>query len=177
MTPQQTHVVVTLVLLALIAWRLQARIRRMITRQRLSTMRPWMNVVLFPLLIAVLALGSHMQPLAQASLAGGAALGAALGIIGLRLTRFEVSAEGLYYTPSAHIGVVLSVLLVCRIAWRFLRTGFQASPVAPSGAVALTPLTLALLGTLAGYYFAYAVGLLRWAAKSRSLSPKPQAPS
>jgi len=177
MTPQQTHVVVTLVLLAFIAWRLQARIRRMIARQKLSTMRPWVNVILFPLLIAVLALGSHTQPLAQASLAGGAVLGAALGVIGLRLTRFEVSAEGLYYTPSAHIGVVLSVLLVCRIAWRFLRTGFPASPVAPSGAVALTPLTLALFGTLAGYYFAYAVGLLRWAAKSRSLSPKPQTPS
>jgi len=176
MTPQQTHVLVTLVLLAFIAWRLQARIRRMIARQKLSTTRPWVNVVLFPLLIAILAFGSHLHPPAQASLAGGVALGVALGVIGLRLTRFEVSAEGLYYTPSAHIGVALSVLLVARIAWRFVTTGFPPSAAAPA-APALTPLTLALLGTLAGYYFAYAVGLLRWAAKSRSLSPRPQTPS
>jgi len=30
----------------------------------------------------------------------------------------------------------------------------------------LTPLTLALIGTLAGYYCAYAVGLLRWASRT-----------
>jgi hypothetical protein len=34
-----------------------------------------------------------------------------------------------------------------------------------------------LLGTLAGYYFTYAVGLLRWSGRSRALSPRPQSPS
>jgi hypothetical protein len=40
----------------------------------------------------------------------------------------------------------------------------------------LTPLTLLLVGTLAGYYWTYAVGLLRWSARSRdSAGPLPGA--
>lgn len=178
MTPQESHALVTVVVVLLIAWRLHARIRRLIGRQKLSPVRPWINVVVFPVLIALLALGSHRHPLPAGSLAGGTALGIALGVIGLRLTRFEVTAEGLYYTPSAHIGIALSVLLVARILWRFLSVGFPgpAAGPPPPGST-LTPLTLALLGTLAGYYFTYAVGLLRWSVKSRSLSPQPQTPS
>jgi membrane protein CcdC involved in cytochrome C biogenesis len=178
MTPQQTHILITVLFVALIAWRMHARVRRLIGRQKLSPARPWINVVLFPVLVALLALGSHLQPLAAGALAGAVALGVALGVFGLRQTRFEVTAEGLYYTPSAHIGVALSVLVLARIVWRFLVVGGfpGAAPGAPPGNT-LTPLTLALLGTFAGYYFTYAVGLLRWAAKSRSLSPRPQTPS
>jgi len=178
MTPQQTHILVTVLFVALIAWRMHARIRRLIGRQRLSPARPWINVVLFPVLVGLLTLGSHLHPLAAASLAGGTALGIALGVYGLRLTRFEVTTEGLYYTPSAHIGIALSVLVVARILWRFLVVGFPgSSPGTPPPGATLTPLTLALVGTLAGYYFTYAVGLLRWAAKNRSLSPRPETPS
>jgi hypothetical protein len=178
MTPQQTHVLVTILFVALIAWRMHARIRRLIGRQKLSPGRPWINVVLFPVLVGFLALGSHLHPPAAASLAGGIALGIALGVYGLRLTRFEVTTEGLYYTPSAHIGVALSVLVVARILWRFLIVGFPgSSPGTPPPGTPLTPLTLALVGTLAGYYFTYAVGLLRWAAKSRNLSARPETPS
>jgi hypothetical protein len=178
MTPQLTHILVTVLLVALIAWRMHARIRRLIGRQKLSPGRPWINVVLFPVLVGFLALGSHLHPLAAGSLVGGAALGIALAVVGLRLTRFEVTAEGLYYTPSAHIGIALSVLVVARILWRFLTVGFPGpgTPPPPPGS-SLTPLTLALLGTLAGYYFTYAVGLLRWSMKSRALSPGPQTPS
>lgn len=178
MTPQQTHLLVTILFVALIAWRMHARIRRLIGRQKLSPGRPWINVVLFPVLVALLALGSRLHPLAAGALAGGAALGTALGVYGLRLTRFEATTEGLYYTPSAHIGIALSVLLVARILWRFLMVGFPGSePGTAPPANTLTPLTLALLGTIAGYYFTYAVGLLRWAAKSRNLSAPTQTPS
>jgi hypothetical protein len=103
MTPQATHALLTAALIALIAWRLYSRIRRAIGRQRLSRVRPWITIVLFPLLLALLAFGSRTQPLVETSLAAGAAAGIALGILGLRLTRFEVTAEGLFYTPSAHI--------------------------------------------------------------------------
>lgn len=177
MTPQQTHILVTILFIALIAWRMHARIRRLIGRQKLSPSRPWINVVLFPVLVALLAAGSRLHPLAAGSLVAGAALGAALGVVGLRLTRFEITTEGLYYTPSAHIGIALSVLLVARILWRFVVVGFP-TPGAPSPpGNSLTPLTLALLGTLAGYYFTYAVGLLRWSAKSRNLSAGQETPS
>jgi len=178
MTPQHTQLLVSIGIVALIAWRLQARMRRLIGRQRLSPVRPWINTVLFPVVVALLALGSRAHPPAVLALAGGAALGIMLGVLGLKLTRFEVTAEGLYYTPSAHIGVALSVLLVCRIAWRLLAHGLPGSAAgsAPPGA-ALTPLTLLLIGTLAGYYWTYAVGLLRWQGRSRGLSRGAQSPS
>jgi hypothetical protein len=163
---------VTIAILALIAWRLYYRIRRTIGRQRLSPARPWVTVVLFPLVVVLLAWASRTQPLAGAALAGGVALGIGLGLIGLRLTRFERTAEGLYYTPSAHLGIALSALLVCRIAWRFMVNGLPAAGAGPPPpAAALGPLTLLLVGTLAGYYVTYAVGLLRWSLSEPQTPP------
>ena len=168
--PHSSQALFTAAIIALIAWRLYARIRRQIGRQRLSPVRPWVSVVLFPLLIALLALATRALPAAEACLAGGAALGIGLGFLGLRLTRFEQSPDGLYYTPSAHLGVILSTLLVSRIVYRFVVVGFPGATVGapPPAASALTPLTMLLIGTLGGYYACYALGLLRWAARCRS---------
>lgn len=178
MTPSAQHVLVTIAIIALIAWRMHSRIRRTIGRQRLSPVRPWITIVLFPLVIALLAFASLRAPQPiWIYLAGGAVAGIGLGLLGLRLTRFEVTPAGRFYTPSAHLGVALSVLLVCRIAWRFAAGGFPGSAgasSAPPGA-SLTPLTLLLVGMLAGYYTTYAVGLVRWSARSRDLLPS-QAP-
>jgi membrane protein CcdC involved in cytochrome C biogenesis len=172
--PAAQHALVTLAILALIAWRLYARIRRTVGRQRLSPVRPWVTVVLFPLLVALLAFVARSHAPAAAALGGGAVVGVGLGLLGLRLTRFEVSPEGRYYTPSAHLGVALSTLLVCRIFYRFFVYGLPGSSLG-AAPPPLTPLTLLLLGTLAGYYTTYAVGLLRWSWRSRA-APGVQAP-
>jgi hypothetical protein len=166
--PLPSQGLLTAALVALIAWRMYARVRRTIGRQRLSRVRPWVSVLLFPMLIVVLALGSRTVPVAQGSLLAGSALGIGLGVLGVRLTRFEDSPEGRYYTPNAHIGVVLSTLLLCRIAYRFVAGGFPNPAIGtpPSAPHALTPVTLMLIGTLAGYYCTYSAGLLRWAARS-----------
>ena len=168
--PPSSQALFTAAIIALIAWRLYARMRRSIGRQRLSPLRPWLAVTLFPLLVVLLALSTRALPVAEGCLAAGAALGIGLGVLGLRLTRFERSSEGLYYTPSAHLGVILSTLLLCRIVYRFAAGGFPGAAVntPPPSANALTPLTLLLVGTLAGYYACYAAGLLRWAARCRS---------
>src|SRR5271156_3891015 len=124
MTPQATHALLTAAIIALIAWRLYSRVRRTIGRQRLSRVRPWITIAIFPLLLVLLGFATHTQPLAQGSLVAGAVVGIALGVLGLRLTRFEVTGEGMFYTPSAHLGVALSTLLVFRIAYRFVVGGF-----------------------------------------------------
>src|SRR5271170_413582 len=111
MTPSVQHALVTIAIIALIAWRLQSRMRRMIGRQRLSPVRPWVTMLIFPLLLALLAFAAREQPMLWGYLACGVAVGIGLGVLGLRLTRFEATTEGLYYTPSAHLGVALSVLL------------------------------------------------------------------
>jgi hypothetical protein len=166
LTPQQ--LLITGAVIALIAWRMYSRIRRVIGRQQLSVKRVWIRIVVFPLVIALLAFSPAMHTEALGYLACGVAIGAALGVLGLRLTRYEVTAQGLFYTPSAHLGIALSTLLIARIAYRFALYGLPGAGAAgPPRVSTLTPLTMLLLGTLAGYYWTYAVGLLRWSARPR----------
>jgi len=162
---------------ALLVWRLYARARRVIGRQKLSAVRPWLTVTLFPLLLAMMALGTLAHPANGAALLAGVLVGTGLGIVGHRLTTFEVTPQGLYYTPNAHLGIALSLLFAGRIAWRFFQLsldgGAPANPYGP-GFVS-SPLTLLIFGTLAGYYVAYAAGLLRW-RRQAGPSPSPAAP-
>ncbi len=163
----------TVALIAFIAWRVYWRFRRSIGRQRFVAARSWLSVALFPLLLVLVAVGVRLQPPALGScLAGGLVLGVALGLLGLRLTRFEVAPDGLYYVPSAHLGIALSTLLVARIAYRYVSaSAAPGDPGAAPVAMHLTPLTLALVGMLGGYYVTYAVGLLRWSVRQRRPPP------
>ena len=150
---------------ALLLWRTYSRIRRMVGRQRLSKVRPWITVVVFPLILALLVTASIAKPTSLLALAGGAAVGLGLGIYGLRVTRFENTPQGMFYTPSAHVGIALSLLFVGRILYRLVTTTYGSAggpPAGPQMAYATTPFTLLIFGTLAGYYVTYAVGLLRW---------------
>lgn len=169
--PTSPSLLVPIAVAALIAWRFYSRVRRMVGRQRFSAARPWVTVTLIPLLLILLVLGSFarpMPPLALPGLLGGAVLGIALGIFGLRLTRFEQTPEGLYYTPSAHLGILLSVLLLLRIGYRmaqaYLAVGAATGP--PPGNTQ-SPLTLLIFGAFAGYYVTYAIGLLLWHRRVR----------
>jgi len=178
---------VSILIVALIAWRLYSRFRRSVGRQHLSKVRPWITVTLFPILtvLIVVTLAMANRPLATwalAALAGGIAIGIGLGIYGLRLTRFEVTETGLYYTPSAHLGIALSALLTLRILYRVLQGGFL-SGMGTAGATAPpptanSPLTLLFFGALAGYYTTYAIGLLRWRHSLTNMQPvaKPAEP-
>lgn len=155
---------------ALILWRSYSRIRRMVGRQHLSKVRPWITVIVFPIILALLATVSFAKPASLAALASGVVIGIGLGVYGLRVTRFENTPQGLFYTPSAHVGIALSLVFIARILYRLFQ--LYASPEqiygppggSPPGQMgyATTPLTLLIIGTLAGYYVTYAIGLLRW---------------
>jgi len=152
-----------LLLTPLLAWRLYKRFRRLVSRQRLSRVRPWLTVCLFPLLLVLVALGASRHVEALAGLVGGIAAGVALAVYGLRLTRFENTPEGLYYTPSAHIGIALSVLMAGRLLYRLVQLYvFGGMSRVPPDDFARSPLTLVIFGALAAYYVGYAIGLLRW---------------
>jgi len=158
---------------ALVGWRLYARVRRMVTRQRLSRVRPWVTLLIFPVLVAVLLIGSRSHPSAATALAAGVAAGALLGVYGLRLTKFEQTPAGLFYTPNLHLGIALSALLIARIGYRAVQMYFLPGSLQEgSAAFARSPLTLLIFGTLAGYYVAYAVGVLRWKRRVALAGPR-----
>jgi hypothetical protein len=172
----------SVLIVALIAWRLYSRFRRSVGRQRLSKVRPWITVSVFPILTALFIAYSIGNTWAMVALLGGIAVGIGLGVYGLRLTRFDVTEAGLYYTPSAHLGIALSLVLVARIGYRAMQGGLLlpgpgagAAPPPPTS----TPFTLLIFGALAGYYVTYAIGLLRW-GQSVAANPaavKPEQPA
>ena len=150
---------------ALVVWRVYSRVKRMVGRQRLSKVRPWMTVIFFPIIVSLLFLGALIgHPESAIGLAGGVIFGCALGWYGLRLTKFESTPEGLFYTPNAHLGIALSLLFIGRLAYRAVQLYSVSGSLEASdpSAFARSPITMAIFGTLAGYYVAYAVGLLRW---------------
>ena len=148
---------------ALVVWRVYSRIRRLVGRQRLTPVRPWMTLVIFPLLVAMILLGSMAHPESAMGLVGGLVIGAGLGWYGHRLTKFERTPEGLFYTPNAHLGIALSLLFIGRLAYRLVQVYFATGSMQfDPNTFSRGPLTLVIFGTLAGYYVVYAAGLLIW---------------
>ena len=148
----------------LVAWRMYSRMRSVVGRQQFSNNRPWITIVFFALLFGLLMFSSLAYPMNAVALVAGVACGTVLGVLGLRLTKFEQIPEGLFYTPSAHLGIGLSLLLFGRVAYRMYQTYALADQASAAGvnAVTTSPLTLLIFATLAGYYVTYAIGLLRW---------------
>jgi hypothetical protein len=132
---------------------------------QLSNNRPKITIVVFTLLFGLLLFSTLAHPINAVALVGGSGLGAALGVLGIRLTKFEQTAEGLFYTPSAHLGIALSALFIGRMAWRFFQLyslDGQGQPPTGMNDITHSPLTLVIFATLAGYYVTYAMGLLSW---------------
>ncbi len=162
MTPNLAPIAIMVPVLGFAVWR---RVRSQFGRQPIRRGRMIARIVAFAAIGVLLALGGLFNPRLLEGLAGGAVLGAMLGLFGLRLTRFERSPDGSDgYIPNPWIGGVLTVLLVARLAWRFLvvmpqMEQLQAGAGAPPP-IGNSPLTLLMLGLLVGYYITYFSGLL-----------------
>ena len=161
---------IMLPLLALLIWR---RVRRQFGRQPIRRKRMLARVVLLSVIGALLAVsGLHNAHLVE-GLLGGVLLGGGLGLLGIRLTRFEVDPKrGDCYVPNPWIGALLAALLLGRLAWRFLvlwpvlqhgGPGLGASPggfgAMPSSYTS-SALTMLVIGLLVGYYIVYYGGVL-----------------
>lgn len=142
----------------LMAWGIYRRIRRNIGQQRLRPVRITISIVIFSLVsLLFLSLAAHDMRL-MAGIGGGLILGAALGFVGLKLTKFETTNAGHFYTPNTYIGIGLSALFLGRLAYRYILLGdptyVQNHPQAMQ-----SPLTLFIFGLTMGYYIVYYIGL------------------
>jgi hypothetical protein len=143
----------------LMAWGLYRRVRRNIGQQKLHPGRSIFSIVVFSLVILVLFGVSLQMPKLMLGIGGGLLLGAPLGWLGLRLTKFETTEAGHFYTPNTHIGIVLSALFAGRMLYRFWPRG-DNSLAASQPQLFQSPLTLFIFGLMAGYYIVYHIGLL-----------------
>jgi hypothetical protein len=169
MPPHMTNYLIMVPLLAWIVWR---RVSRSFGRQPIKRKTMIMRIAIFAVVGCLLALsGLHKIALAE-GLFGGVILGAGLGALGVRLTRFEVDpVRGDCYIPNPWIGAILTVLLLGRLVWRFMvvlpqmQQAHAAAQTAPgagpwSTGYTSSPLTMLVIGLLIGYYIVYFTGLL-----------------
>ena len=175
--PINLPALVPALIVALIGWRMVRRVRRLIGRQPVRAPRLVTTAIFFPIVVVLLGLSGFRDIALLEGLAGGVAIGIALAWFGLRMTKFEVTDTGLFYTPNAVIGIVLSVLFIARLIYRFGTLYFATGRFDPGTmqSFAKSPLTLLMFGVLAGYYTAYAIGILRWRHWARPHSSNPRA--
>ena len=152
-----------IVLLPLLAWRLHARYRRLVGRQRTNRYRPWITLGIYAVLLGLVGWAAWGHWPALAALGAGLACGGLLSRWAWARTQLEPTPQGLYYTPHMHLGIALSLLFLARIAWRVVELAWLSPGTDPSlhGFIA-SPLTLSVFGLMAGHGTGYAVALYRW---------------
>ena len=149
-----------------VAWRIYVRVRRSIGQQPLQPRRMITRIVIFSVLTLLIGAASVFYLPSLAGLGAGLLLGAPLALVGLRLTRFETTVAGSFYTPNTYLGLALTLLRVGRIAYRFTVIFGSSSMGDPMAAGLMrSPITLVLFGVTAGYYIAYYTGVLAQAKK------------
>jgi hypothetical protein len=152
-----------------VLWRVYSRMRRNVGRQLLRPKRMLAAVVIFGLVSLVFGFVALGQPLLLAALAGGLLAGALFSLVGLRLTRFEQTADGHFYTPNAYIGVSLTLLLFGRMIYRLgVLFSTPMDTLASNQQAFQSPLTLVIFGVTAGYYIAYYSGVL-WRLRTKKI--------
>ena len=147
----------------------------LIQRYRVGTARRmarrWMatfNVLLMAVsafcFLATAALTAVWVPYAFTGAAAGVVLGAALGVVGLVLTRWESTAATLHYTPNRWLVLMVTSIVSARVLYGVWRSWTVAQAGVSGMAVMLAfgiPESLAAGGTVIGYYTAYALGVRR----------------
>jgi hypothetical protein len=92
---------------------------------------------------------------------GGLAAGALAGMLGLALTRFEATPQGIYYTPNRWLVLALMLVVLARLAWGGYRMQQAWAGDAHAAWLSQQGQVLAVGGLLLGHYLAYAWGLRR----------------
>jgi hypothetical protein len=155
-----------IILAPVLVWRIYARVKSRMVRQRSIVSRHYTGLLAFFAMIAVPA-GELADPLALAALAGGLLAGLALGLYGLRVTRFEETEEGYFFTPNARLGTLVAMALVARVLYLGVLIYANKGSSAPTPRFTDSPLTMLTVGLAAGYFWMYSAGLLRWRMKVR----------
>jgi hypothetical protein len=155
-----------ILLAGLIVWGVVRRLRRTFGRQLVQPGRIWFRIGALTLAGGmVVATGVTSGAGMLEGLIAGLACGVALGYLGLRHTRFEVTPEGRFYTPHTYIGLAVTLLFLGRLVYRFLylssgANGMSVADPSPAVAYQRSPLTVGIFAALVGYYVLFYAGVL-----------------
>lgn len=160
-----------LVLTPLLVWRVYSRLKGMMARQRSIVSRHWTGLGVFTAMVLVPATEVADKPMSMVWLAVGTVAGIAYGVWGLRLTRFEDTEQGYYFTPNARLGILIAMLFAARIMYIAIEMYANQGSNVPTPRFTESPLTLLCLGLVGGYFGTYSAGLLRWRHQLKKADP------
>jgi hypothetical protein len=151
------------VILLSLALRYRAGTARRQARRWVASLNVWMTSLSAVLFLCFTFLLSFWVESAFRFAVIGMALGAVLALLGLALTRWESQREGLFYTPSRWLALVVTLAIAARVIygwWRATHSGASASGdqhwlMTASG----TELSLAVAAGLISYYLFYSIGV------------------
>jgi hypothetical protein len=164
--------IVGTLIVPLIGYRMYLRFRSNFGRQPIQPTRKKVRLVILSLIAVLLFwVASHSAPALEAA-TGGLIAGVLLAVLGVRLSRFESDATGNYYTPNSYIGAAVTFLLIGRLIYRMLALYSTPQLAPPPGtdpfaAMTRSPLTLAMVMLMVGYYVMFTAGVLY---KSRGIT-------
>ncbi|TMP93457.1 MAG: DUF1453 domain-containing protein [Verrucomicrobia bacterium] len=149
------------VVLLSLALRYRAGTARRQGRRWVATMNLWATSFSAALFLCFSFLISFwLGPTLQFALTG-MAVGAVLGLLGLMLTRWERQSDGLFYTPSRCLALLVMLAIGARLVYGWWHAthpnalGNQHWFLSASG----TQLSVAVAAGLIGYYLVYAIGV------------------
>ena len=160
--PGVIGIMVVVVLISFVVYR---RYRRTVGRQRLSPKRMILRVMLLCVAGVFLGVAVVVSPTALFEVLISLALGLAAAYLGLRLTKFESTSGGEFYTPNIYVSFAVFGIFVVRLLYRLVFE-FQTGPSAQAASsnsfagYGGDPLVAAPFFLLIGYYVFYYGGVL-----------------
>jgi hypothetical protein len=164
-------------LAALVVFVIYRRFRRNFGRQLLSRGRMTYRIAILAVAGCLLLPTALRSGQFLAAMLAGAALGIGLALWGAQRTRFVTYDGRLHYVPHTYTGIAVSLLFLGRLVYRFAQTysdahsANAADPSQPFAAASMvrSPLTVAIVFVLIGYYVCYYSLVLQ---KSKHLKPE-----
>jgi phosphate starvation-inducible membrane PsiE len=151
------------VVLLSLALRYRAGTARRQARRWVASLNMWMTSVSAVFFLSFTLVLSFWFDSAFRFALIGMVCGGILGLIGLAMTRWESQPQGLFFTPSRWLALIITLAIAARFVygwWRATHSGGNAPGnqhwlITASG----TQLSLAVAAGLIGYYVVYSVGV------------------
>ncbi|HEX3421513.1 MAG TPA: hypothetical protein VHT01_09795, partial [Candidatus Udaeobacter sp.] len=151
------------VILLSLALRYRAGTARRQARHWVATLNLWMTSLSAVFFLSFTFLLSFWVGSAFRYASIGMLVGAILGLLGLALTRWESQSEGLFYTPSRWLALIIVFAITTRVVYGWWRaTHFSSSAPGDQHWVIVASgmqLSLAIGAGLIGYYLVYSIGV------------------
>jgi len=151
------------VVLLSLALRYRAGTARRQGRRWVASVNVWMTSLSAILFLSFTLLVSFWVGTAFRFALIGMGFGGILGLLGLAMTRWESKREGLFYTPSRWLALLVTLAIAARFAYGWWHATHSGSSAPSDQHWLMTAsgmqLSLAVAAGLIGYYLVYSIGV------------------